>query len=92
MPLTNDLWEWHLTPTGWVLGTERLNQFVEERVTPEDRVLSGRFEETLEDAFSELKLTWEVYWQHPRADTSHLLSKFGEKPRHVAENILSGVM
>ena len=64
MPLTNDLWEWHLTPTGWVLGTEKLNQFVEERATPEDRVLSGRFEETLEDAFSELKLTWEVYWQH----------------------------
>jgi len=92
MPLSNDCWEWHLTPTGWVLGTERLDQFLEQRSTPEDRVLSGRFEETLEDAFSELKLTWEVFWTDPSIDTSTLLSKFGEKPRHVAENILSGAI
>lgn len=92
MSLTNDSWEWHLTPTGWVLGTERLDQFVEQRPTPEDRVLSGRFEEKLEDAFSQLKLTWEVIWQDSDADVARLLEKFGEKPRHVAENLVSGAV
>jgi len=92
MSLTNDSWEWHLTPTGWVLGTERLDQFVEQRPTPEDRVLSGRFEEKLEDAFSQLKLTWEVIWQDADADAAYLLEKFGEKPRHVAENLVSGAV
>lgn len=92
MPLSNDSWDWHLTPTGWVLGTERLDQFVERRNTPEDRVLSGRFEETLEDACSELKLTWEVIWTNPGVDLANLLAKFGEKPRHIAENILSGAV
>jgi hypothetical protein len=92
MSLSNDSWEWHLTPTGWVLGTERLDQFVEYREIPEDRVLSGRFEETLEDAFSELKLTWEVIWAHTNVDPGPLLAKFGHKPRHIAENVLSATL
>ncbi len=92
MALTNDSWEWHLTPTGWVLGTERLDQFIEQREVPTDRVLSGRFQETLEDAFSELQLTWEVFWRHDAIDPQPLLNKFGEKPRHVAENVLTGAM
>lgn len=89
MSLSNDSWEWHLTPTGWVLGTERLDQFVESREIPVDRVLSGRFEETLEDAFSELVLNWEVIWASTSIDPKPLLAKFGHKPRHVAENVLS---
>ncbi len=92
MSLTNDSWEWHLTPTGWVLGTEKLDQFVEEREIPEDRVMSGRFEEKLEDAFSELQLTWEITWRNAEINPQPLLTKFGEKPRHVAENILSATI
>jgi hypothetical protein len=55
-------------------------------------VLSGRFEETLEDAFSELKLTWEVIWAHTNVDPGPLLAKFGHKPRHIAENVLSATL
>lgn len=77
--------EWHLTPSGWIGGSERSD--FQPRVNvepPKDRVLSCVYEETLPSAFSSLKTSVEVQWSsNDKELIKKLKNEFGECPNHL---------
>ena len=58
MSITNEWTDWHLTPAGWVRGsTRRDGPGIQEQPTPEDRVMTCRWDE--ENMARELQTKWE---------------------------------
>ena len=45
MSASNEYWTWHLTPKGWVEGTEKLDSGTTKRPVPDDTVLTLEYHE-----------------------------------------------
>ena len=79
MSATNEWTEWHLTPSGWVRGTER-EDFVglTERPTPDDRVLTMKYTSYSSSIYQPVESTWTELWRSPDEDEVNLLlEQFG---------------
>ncbi|GAB6142098.1 hypothetical protein JCM14076_28270 [Methylosoma difficile] len=77
--------EWHLTPSGWVGGSERTDFAPSVNIEPpNDRVLSCLYKETLPSPYSSLETSAEVTWS---SDDKELIKKFikefGKCPNHL---------
>jgi len=77
--------EWHLTPSGWIGGSEKSDfQPALNVEPPNDRVLSCVYEETLLSAFSNLKTSVDVKWSSNDIDLiKKLKNEFGDCPNHL---------
>jgi hypothetical protein len=87
--LSSEWFYYHLTPRGWVEGTERLDFGAGvERPAPDDRVLTVVFHEYLSSIYSPPGREAYVQWQHPDA----LLAKeyeirFGPPPHWQVDQV-----
>lgn len=82
MAASKEWTEWHLTPQGWVRGSER-EDFAEtkRRNPPVDRVLTVLYKEVISSACSGLHKNSEETWSSGDKDSILLLKKkFGECP------------
>lgn len=82
MSASNEWTEWHLTPAGWVRGSERTDYQKEKRVAPPgDRVQTCKYTEFLSSSFSSLDKDVSILWESDNKDAvNSLINKFGECP------------
>lgn len=73
--------EWHLTPEGWVVGTQRIEQNITKREPPDNRLLTLKCSEYLSSPFSKLERYKEEIWRAEGQDQliAELLEKYGDK-------------
>lgn len=78
----SDEWtDWHLTPNGWKAGTEKRDHGTEEKIPPDERVLTVRWCEYLGAVQGTPHRYHEEKWRSKDADSiSALLSKYGNAP------------
>ncbi|RYD69339.1 MAG: hypothetical protein EOP84_28655 [Verrucomicrobiaceae bacterium] len=83
MSASNEWTEWHLTPNGWVRGTEKMEGVkLEEIPCPADTVLSMKYREFLGSAYSKLGTSLSEVWRSSDEDAINELKKrHGECPR-----------
>lgn len=74
--------EWHLTPSGWVMGTDKTDTTTDEVEPPSDRVLTVQCGTVLRASdFA----NWEIFkreiWRAPGQDDliAELIQKFGDR-------------
>jgi hypothetical protein len=80
MSASNEWWEWHLTPAGWVRGSEKLDHADTDVAPPLDRVLTVLHEEYLSSSFSKLDVSdSETFRSTDPASVSKLLNQYGYK-------------
>lgn len=84
MSASHEWYEWHLTPGGWVEGTEHMDHGTLERPTPTDRVATYKLDEYMGSVFSAMHRTWQRLWQAEGVDIAPLLREHGEHPADVA--------
>lgn len=80
MAASNEWDEWHLTPSGWVKGTEKTDFALNEVPPPKDRVATFKYQEYISSVHSRMHITWEEMWSETRAETALLIKKFGRYP------------
>jgi hypothetical protein len=82
MSASNEWFEYHLTPNGWVDGSEKIDfAGTKSREVPEDRVLTVEFRDYLSSTFSKPELTVSVTWRHENSQlVTSLLDKHGKEP------------
>ena len=74
---------WHLTPEGWVRGTERMDYGTTTREVPANRVLSVTYHEEC-NGYSRVHSKISEDWKSPDQDAvSTLVAKFGDAPNHL---------
>lgn len=79
MSITSEWTDWHLTPAGWVRGsTKRDGPGFEEKPTPEDRVMTCRWDE--ENMARVLHTEWK---SDDEEAVQELIAKFGPPPEHL---------
>jgi hypothetical protein len=85
MPVNNNWFEYHLTPMGWISGSEGNNYLeIKEKIIPKDRVLILRFYEILSSPFSKLDKWYTEHWRHE--DTAKInvnIEIYGEMPEGI---------
>ncbi len=81
----SDEWtEWHLTPTGWVRGTEKEDFRKIEREPPPDRVKTVVYRQYLSSPFSRMDETHKVEWSsRDNAEITSFEAEFGPAPRNL---------
>lgn len=88
MSASHETFEYHLTPHGWVEGTEHLDGGgAIERPVPEDRVASFVEEQHMGSVYSKLSVTWHQTWPEGKVDLTALYKKFGEHPKDVRRRL-----
>jgi hypothetical protein len=82
MSASNEWDEYHLTPKGWVRGTEKLDFGpLKEVPPPPDRYVTVREHEYQSSSFSAPDLYAEVVWEHPDKEmVSALRNEHGMNP------------
>jgi hypothetical protein len=82
MCASNEWQDYHLTPTGWVEGSEKVDfSGIHEKPIPADRVLTVRWVDNQSSAFSKADRYWKETWRSSdSAAVSALVAKFGERP------------
>ena len=82
MGASNEWFEHHLPPSGWIEGSKKIDfGGLKEELTPENRVLSIRGTEELPSPFSDLNCEVEVIWIQPETDeVKKLIKKFSKLP------------
>ncbi|WP_396604869.1 hypothetical protein ACFLEY_22385 [Bradyrhizobium sp. YCK136] len=84
MSLSNEWTEWHLTPEGWVRGTEKEDFRTINREPPPDRVKTVVYKQRLASVYSKLEEGHSVTWAaNDSAAISRLETKFGPPPRNL---------
>jgi len=85
MSHSNEWTDWHLTPEGWVSGSERTDGVgIEEKPIPPDRVLTKRWVEEQSSPFSSMYRGLETKWESDDKEAIQaLLEKFGTCPEHL---------
>jgi hypothetical protein len=84
MSLSKEWTEWHLTPEGWVRGTEKEDFRTINRDTPADRVKTVVYKQRLSSIYSKLEEGHSVTWSsRDNAAVSRLEAKFGPPPRNL---------
>lgn len=56
MSLSNEWFEYHLTPAGWIAGTEKLDSGTRNVPVPTDRVLTVQFHDSRSSIYSKPEL------------------------------------
>lgn len=90
MSASNEWDEWHLTPKGWVEGTEKMDHATKEVSPPANRVATFRFTAYLASAYSRMSYTWDETWRAAEAPVDALLKQFGKYPSKYIEDRLVG--
>ena len=81
MSASNEWWEYHLTPAGWVKGSDDLDFGSHERPIPPDRVLTVRKHEHLSSMYSKMERWTDIVWQSEDEDQLQALkAKYGDFP------------
>lgn len=81
MSASHEWTEWHLTPAGWVRGTEKEDFRTVEREPPPDRVLSCRYHDYLSSPFSKPDRYVREEWRGgDKALIEQLLKQYGACP------------
>ncbi|GAA0029113.1 hypothetical protein [Bradyrhizobium ottawaense] len=84
MSLSNEWTEWHLTPAGWVRGTEKEDFRTVHRDPPPDRVKTVVWRERLSSRFSKVDSGHSEQWRsNDGAAIATLEAKFGPPPRNL---------
>jgi len=87
MSASNEWFEFHLTPNGWVKGSERFDFGLEEKIAPNDRVLTLRFYEYMSSPFSSISKYREKLYHHENNElVNSLVDRFGELPKNYEES------
>jgi hypothetical protein len=82
MSASNEWTEWHLTPAGWVRGTEKEDFRKIEREPPPDRVKTVVNRQYLSSPFSRMDETQNVEWSSKdKTAITSLEARFGPAPR-----------
>lgn len=83
---SNEIDEMHLTPSGWVQGSEKLDfSGWQNREPPEDRLLTVSFREYMSSSFSPMELSAEETKHGTDGEILAALKKHGSEPRPGAE-------
>jgi len=85
MAASNEWTEWHLTPAGWVKGSEK-DDFngLTLRGTPEGCVMTMKHSEYAGSVYSGVDRKDEMVWKYSDAAlVDSLLRKHGPAPRHL---------
>ena len=90
MAATDEWDEWHLTPIGWVRGTEKTDFAVTEVEPPADRVASFKYRQYASSIYSRGEITWEEVWRKNGTDLDQLLKKHGKYPSKFIEDRVMG--
>jgi hypothetical protein len=78
---SHEWFEFHLTPKGWIAGSEKLDAGLREKEIPEDRVLTLCFYERLSSPFSDLEKWYREKWRNTNEEViSDLTEQYGELP------------
>jgi hypothetical protein len=82
MSASNEWFEYHLTPQGWVTGSEKIDfSGIKGKDIPTDRVLTLRFNEYMSSSFSTMdKWCDEQYRHEDESLVNRLVKQFGESP------------
>ncbi len=81
MSLSNEWTEWHLTPEGWVRGTEKEDFRTITREPPAERVKTVRWHDYLSSRFSKPDRYHSDIWvSSDRSAVAALEAKFGPPP------------
>lgn len=81
MSASNEYFEYHLTPGGWVDGSQKIDfQGRTERPTPTDTLLTVCFREFMASAYSGLQLTADVKEIGERDQIDDALKAHGVEP------------
>ena len=88
MSASNEWFEYHLTPDGWVDGSEKVDfSGVHIKEAPENRVLTLKFHEYLSSPFSKMDTWYTETWRHSDNNLiEKLIKKFGSKPERYGES------
>ena len=88
MSASNEWFEYHLTPQGWVDGSEKIDfAGLKKKEIPDDRVLTLRFHEYLSSPFSTIDKWYDEQWRHEDEDLiNDLIKQFGEMPEHYRKS------
>ncbi|MBD1913218.1 MULTISPECIES: hypothetical protein [unclassified Leptolyngbya] len=81
MSVSRSCREWHLTPGGWVVGTDLYSVEQEDVEPPLDRLLTVQCGEELHNSFSRTERYKYETWRAVGKDSliAELLEKYGEK-------------
>lgn len=81
----SDEWtDWHLTPSGWVKGSQETDYSTTEKVTPEDAVLTMRWHVYQGSAHGRTQRYHEETWAvADRSLIDKLQSQHGEAPKRL---------
>ncbi len=81
MSASNEWWDFHLTPQGWVDGSYKEDFGGTKEVDPPpDRVLTMRYKEYQSSPFSRCTTSWEERWRSADEPTvQSLLAQYGKK-------------
>jgi hypothetical protein len=93
MSLSSEWFYYHLTPRGWVEGTEQLDFGAGvERPVPDDRVMTVVFHESLSSIFSQPARSAYVEWRHSASRSiKRLQERFGAPPHwNVSDLAIAG--
>ena len=82
MSLSNEWWEYHLTPSGWQEGSEKLDfAAVKDRPPPTERVLTLKFRDRQSCYYAPVERWYEIVWRHKdKEKIDALVEEFGELP------------
>lgn len=84
MSLSNEWTEWHLTPAGWVRGTEKEDFRTIEREPPPDRVKTVVWKEKLSSIYSKPDRGHSETWSsQDKAAVARFQTKFGPAPSNL---------
>jgi hypothetical protein len=85
MSASNEWTEWHLTPRGWEIGSEKMDfSPVRVRNPPTDRALSVKYNEYIATGFTKMEAIQSEIWRsNDESAITGLLDKFGRAPRQL---------
>ncbi|NLE27041.1 MAG: hypothetical protein GX625_17205 [Clostridiaceae bacterium] len=87
MSLSNEWSEFHLTPAGWVSGSEKIDfAGIKEAPIPEDRVLTIHCREYQSCSFAKAEYWREEVWRSDdAASVKALVDEFGSCPKEYLD-------
>lgn len=85
MAASREWTEWHLTPLGWLRGSEKTDFAPATNVTPPtDRVLTCIFKETIASSFGGVSRETDITWSSDdKEKINQLTEQYGECPKQL---------
>ncbi|WP_192182191.1 hypothetical protein [Mesorhizobium amorphae] len=81
MSASNEWTEYHLTPKGWVTGSEKTDFNLAEHPRPHDAVQTVKVRDYLSSIYSTVEHTRTIIWEAKDVQAiAKLKAKFGEAP------------